>query len=123
MSSLKIKRVYEEVAESDGFRILVDRLWPRGMKKESAHIDLWLKIIAPSPDLRKWFCHDPKLFPTFKIKYLEELKTDPEKLEAIEEVKKRLQEGDVTLVYGAKDSVHNQAVVLLDFFKGGDWRR
>jgi uncharacterized protein YeaO (DUF488 family) len=115
--SIDIKRVYEEFSPNDGFRILVDRLWPRGVKKESANIDLWLKNIAPSPELRKWFCHDPALFDTFKKKYLEELTNDPEKMEAVDLVQKKLQDGNVTLVYGAKDPIHNQAVVLKEFFK------
>lgn len=107
--SLQIKRVYEEPAKADGFRILVDRLWPRGMKKEKAAIDLWLKEIAPSSELRKWFDHDPEKWTEFQKRYTKELKN---RTEAVDEVKQHLKTGNVTLVYSAKDEAHNQAVVL-----------
>lgn len=117
MTTIKMKRVYEEALPEDGFRVLVDRLWPRGIKKENAHIDLWMKNIAPSPELRKWFCHDPEKFEDFKIRYIEELETDPVKHEAIANVREKLQEGNVTFVYAAKDPVHNHVVVLKDFIE------
>ncbi|MGV3489080.1 MAG: DUF488 domain-containing protein [Tuberibacillus sp.] len=117
MFSLKTKRIYEGPETEDGFRVLVDRLWPRGIKKEKANIDLWLKNIAPSPELRKWFCHDPEKFEDFKARYLEELETDPEKHQAIALVHEKLREGNVTFVYAAKDPVYNHAVVLKDYFK------
>lgn len=112
--SLKIKRVYEGSSKEDGFRILVDRIWPRGMTKEKAAIDLWLKEIAPSTELRKWFDHDPEKFNDFKKRYQKELK---ENKEAVEQVKQQLKKGKVTLVYSAKDEEHNQAVVLKYFFQ------
>jgi len=110
-----IKRVYEEPKESDGTRILVDRLWPRGLKKENARVDLWLKEIAPSNELRKWFAHDPKKWTEFQARYKQELKSHAEQLDQLmQEVKK----GPVTLLYGAHDEEHNQAVVLERMLRG-----
>ena len=106
---LKLKRVYEAPHKDDGTRILVDRLWPRGLTKEKAKVDLWLKEIAPSTELRKWFGHDPSRWEEFKIRYLSELKG---KFEQIRLLKKELEKGVVTLVYGAKDEEHNEARVL-----------
>jgi uncharacterized protein YeaO (DUF488 family) len=106
---VKIKRVYEEPSKEDGTRILVDRLWPRGLTKEKAAIDLWLKEIAPSIELRKWFSHDPKKWNEFRKKYLQELKDNGEQVSILKE---RLKKGTVTLVYGAKDEEHNEAHVL-----------
>ncbi len=109
---ISIKRVYDGYKRGDGFRILVDRLWPRGESKEKAHIDLWLKEIAPSTELRKWFGHDPKKWADFKKKYHAELKDKNDLIkQIIDEAKKR----HVTLVYGAKDEEHNQAVALLEY--------
>jgi uncharacterized protein YeaO (DUF488 family) len=113
---LKIKRVYDSYETEDGFRILVDRLWPRGISKEKAHLDLWLKEIAPSDALRKWFGHDPERWTGFGAKYRRELvgKTD-----LVRQIRKLEREkGDVTLLYSAHDTLHNQAVVLLKFLKG-----
>jgi len=112
--AVKIKRVYEKPKKSDGMRILIDRLWPRGLTKQRAKIDLWLKDIAPSAALRQWFGHDPAKWPEFKKRYLKELKSDQE---AIKQIKERVKKGTVTLVYGAKDTEHNDAVVLKDYFK------
>jgi uncharacterized protein YeaO (DUF488 family) len=106
---LRIKRVYEPPDEHDGRRILVDRLWPRGLTKEKASIDLWLKDIAPSTELRKWFDHDPGRWEEFKERYLAELKGNTEQLRLL---KQELDKGVVTLVYAAKDEAHNQAVVI-----------
>lgn len=106
---MKIKRVYEKPEKEDGVRILIDRLWPRGLTKEKAKVDLWLKDIAPSTALRKWFGHDPAKWEEFKKKYLAELK---DKKELVKEIKSKGKEGPVTLVYGAKDEKHNDAVVL-----------
>ncbi len=106
---LKIKRVYDTPDKKDGYRILVDRIWPRGMKKENAKLNLWLKEIAPSTELRKWFGHDPKKWDEFQSRYRKEL---DENTDAVNQIKKQLSEGKVTLVYGAKDEAHNQAVVL-----------
>lgn len=109
---IKLKRVYEKSAKADGKRILVDRLWPRGLSRDDANIDMWLKEIAPSEGLRKWFHHDAEKWKEFKKRYLLELKT---KKEAIQVLKNELEAGPVTLVYGAKDEEHNQALVLKEF--------
>jgi uncharacterized protein YeaO (DUF488 family) len=106
---IKLKRVYETSAKKDGTRILVDRLWPRGLTKQKASVDIWLKEIAPSTELRKWFHHDPEKWKEFKQRYLMELKS---KKEQIELLKKQLKKGTVTLLYGAKDEEHNEALVL-----------
>ena len=109
---LKIKRVYEKPEKGDGKRILVDRLWPRGLTKEKASIDLWLKDIAPSTELRKWFGHDPDKWKEFKKRYHQELKNNKEQVSTLyEQLKKRV----VTLVYGAKDEQHNEAIVLKEW--------
>lgn len=107
--SIKIKRVYEKPDKEDGFRVLVDRLWPRGFTKEKAHVDLWLKEIAPSTELRKWFGHEPEKWPEFKKKYLQELKENEKPVSILRDY---LKKGTVTLVYAAKDQVHNEALVL-----------
>jgi uncharacterized protein YeaO (DUF488 family) len=109
---LKIKRVYEEPDNKDGMRILVDRLWPRGLTKQRASIDLWLKDIAPTTKLRKWFGHDPDKWKEFRKRYNDELKKNTDQVEI---VKKQLKKGTVTLVYGAKDEEHNEALVLKGF--------
>ena len=109
MKELKIKRVYEAPSLDDGVRILVDRLWPRGIKKEDAHIDFWDKEIAPSTELREWFGHKPELFEEFSKKNMQELKNHEDRLK---EIKEMLKTKNVTLVYGAKDTKDNQAVVL-----------
>ncbi len=112
MGTIKIKRAYEPPEKGDGIRILVDRLWPRGIKKEAAHFDHWLQAIAPSTELRKWFNHDVKRWNEFKTKYEKELTNAP----AVEELRTIIKEHKtVTLVYGAKDEQHNQAVVLKEF--------
>jgi len=104
-----IKRVYTEPQESDGTRILVDRLWPRGLTKEKAKVDLWLKEIAPSNELRKWFAHDPKKWTEFQARYAEELKSNAEPFAVL---KHEVGKGPVTLLYAAKDEEHNEAVIL-----------
>jgi uncharacterized protein YeaO (DUF488 family) len=104
-----IKRVYEQPDKGDGARILVDRLWPRGLTKEKAQIDLWLKEIAPSAELRKWFGHDPAKWAQFKTRYKAELDGKPELVALL---KQKIAGGKVTLVYGAKDEQHNQAKAL-----------
>lgn len=110
--SIAIKRVYEPFSKADGYRILVDRLWPRGIKKEGAHVDLWLKEVAPSTALRKWFNHEPEKWKSFLTKYRTELKESA----ALEELTALLrQHKTVTLLYGAKDEQHNQAVALKQF--------
>ena len=112
---IKIKRVYEAAAEDDGFRILVDRLWPRGISKEKAKIDLWLKEVAPSNELRKWFAHDPEKWGEFKKKYGEELAAKQELLKEVRRIEK--EKGMVTLVYSARDMEHNNAVALRAVFE------
>jgi len=107
--NIRIKRVYEEPDASDGKRILVDRLWPRGLTKEKARVDRWLKDVAPSTELRKWFAHDPAKWAEFRTRYLEELKKDKEQLSLL---RQEAAKGTVTLVYGARDQQHNEAVVL-----------
>jgi uncharacterized protein YeaO (DUF488 family) len=110
---IQLKRIYEEPDEKDGYRILVDRLWPRGVSKEKAHLDLWLKDIAPSTELRKWFNHDPDKWNQFQKKYLKELK---ENKEAVDTLKEHLKKGTITLLYAAKDEAHNEAEVLKEYF-------
>ena len=107
--SIQIKRVYEQPDAGDGTRILVDRLWPRGLTKEKAKVDLWLKDVAPSTELRKWFAHDPAKWAEFQTRYREELKKDKEQ---ISQLKQEAAKGPITLVYGARDQEHNEAVVL-----------
>ena len=118
---IKIKRIYNPAAEDDGFRILVDRLWPRGLTKEKAKIDLWLKEIAPSDQLRKWYAHDPKKWNEFRKKYFKELDLRKELAhQIIQETKKR----DVTLLYSSKEEKINNAVALKEYIairkKGGE---
>jgi len=111
---IKIKRIYDPASPNDGKRILVDRLWPRGIRKDEARIDEWLKDIAPSNDLRKWFSHDPSKWQKFKKRYEKELKNKSVILETIrEEAKTNM----VTLLYAAKDVRHNNAVVLKEIFE------
>lgn len=113
---LKVKRIYEPTGKGDGFRVLVDRLWPRGVSKERAQADLWLKEIGPSDALRKWFGHDPKRWKEFAAKYRKELIA---KKDLVQELKKlEAEHGTVTLLYSAHDEEHNQAVALREFLKG-----
>ncbi len=106
---VKIKRVYEEPGASDGTRVLIDRLWPRGLSKRKANVEFWLKEIAPSDDLRKWFGHDPNKWEEFKKRYYEELKEKKIELLKLKELQER---GNLTLVYGARDEKHNNAIAL-----------
>ncbi len=112
---IKLKRVYEKPSRNDGFRILVDRLWPRGLTKERAAVKLWLKDVAPSTELRKWFGHDPAKWKQFQVRYRKELR---EKKESVMLLKEKCEEHTVTLVYGAKDEEHNEAVVLKSILDG-----
>ena len=113
---IQVKRVYEEAAKGDGYRILVDRLWPRGLTKEKAHVDQWMKEIAPSDALRKWYGHEPEKWPEFEKRYRTEL---TEKKELFTEIKRLEKEhGKVTLLFGRKDEKQNQAVVLAKMLKG-----
>lgn len=111
---IKIKRIYEKADKEDGFRILVDRLWPRGFTKENAAVDLWLKEIAPTTELRKWFNHMPERWAGFKKQYRSEIQSNKEPLSQLKEY---LQKGNITLVYAAKDEKHNAALVLLEELK------
>lgn len=107
---LRIKRIYETPAEDDGFRVLVDRLWPRGQTKEKAALDLWAKDLAPSPELRQWFHHEPEKWPEFQARYAEELDRAEAK---VAEFRAAIQDrARVTLLYGAKSDERNQAVAL-----------
>jgi uncharacterized protein YeaO (DUF488 family) len=106
---IKMKRVYDPPDPEDGKRILIDRLWPRGIKKENLKMDEWLKEIAPSDKLRKWFSHDPKKYEGFKKRYIQELQDQPEILKRI---KSEARKGTVTILFSAKDTEHNNATVL-----------
>lgn len=109
MKTIQIKRIYEEASSDDGYRILVDRLWPRGISKERAKLNDWEKEVAPSAELRKWFGHQPERFEEFKKLYKKELK---EKTEELQRIQHLAQKQKITLLYSAKDTQMNQAVVL-----------
>ena len=111
---IKTKRAYEKSAKDDGTRVLVDRLWPRGITKKAAGIDEWLREIAPSDKLRKWFAHDPEKWQGFERKYVKELEG---KRNLIEKLKGTSRTGMLTLLYSAKDELHNQAAVLKEFLE------
>ena len=111
---VKTKRAYDPPSRDDGRRILVDRLWPRGVRKEDAGIDEWMKDIAPSNELRKWFAHDPAKWPEFKKRYFSELKKKPELLERLRD---EAGKGTVTLLFAAKDAEHNNAIVLRELIE------
>jgi len=106
---IKLKRAYEKPAKDDGERILVERLWPRGVTKAQAKLDLWLKEIAPSTELRKWFGHDPDKWVEFRQRYLKELRRNADLIKLL---KRKAKEGTITLVYAARDEAHNGALVL-----------
>jgi uncharacterized protein YeaO (DUF488 family) len=112
--SLTIKRVYEPPDASDGVRVLVDRLWPRGLSKDKAKVDRWMKELAPSDALRRWFGHDPAKWADFRKRYQAELRAGSELVKALAAATQR---GRVTLLYAARDEQHNNAVVLADFIK------
>jgi uncharacterized protein YeaO (DUF488 family) len=113
---LKLKRVYEEPSREDGFRILVERLWPRGLSKGRASVNLWLKDVAPSPELRKWFGHDPARWEQFRERYWVELR---QKEDLVSLLRQKGKDGTVTLVYAARDEQHNSAVALKKFLELG----
>ena len=112
---IKIKRIYDPCDPDDGWRVLVDRIWPRGISKERAHLDEWRKELAPSSELREWFCHIPEKFAEFSIAYRAELDNNPEIQKLIMQILEKSTISQVTLLYSAKDSEHNQAVVLRDY--------
>jgi uncharacterized protein YeaO (DUF488 family) len=110
-----IKRIYEHRASGDGYRMLVDRLWPRGLSKDKAHIDLWLRDIGPSNELRRWFGHDPAKWKSFKFKYEQELKDKQQQIAELKQLERKHKK--ITLVYSARDEQHNQAVVIASVLK------
>ena len=110
-----IKRIYEKPSDADGFRILVDRLWPRGMSKKDAKVDLWLKEIAPGDDLRKWFSHDPEKWDEFRRRYFKELDALTGKEGLLGVIAEHARKGIVTLLFAAKDEDHNNAVALMEY--------
>jgi uncharacterized protein YeaO (DUF488 family) len=111
---IRLKRAYDQPAAADGFRVLVERLWPRGVKKEAAALDLWLKDVAPSTELRQWFGHEPARWEEFRRRYREELQGRPAALAVLRE---KVRAGEVTLVYGSRDEEHNAAVALKQFLE------
>lgn len=111
---VRLKRVYEELSPDDGKRVLVERLWPRGVSKEEAHVDLWLKDIAPSPELRKWFGHDPEKWEEFRKLYWQELDRNHS---VVSKLRDLIQQSDVTFIYAAHDEVHNSAVILKEYLE------
>ncbi|HEY7783643.1 MAG TPA: DUF488 domain-containing protein [Pyrinomonadaceae bacterium] len=112
--NITIKRAYQQPDRADGVRVLVDRLWPRGLTKEKANIDLWLKDIAPSTQLRKWFGHDPEKWRGFRGRYITELR---HKDDLVKFLKEKARETKITLIYGARDQKHNEALVLKKFLE------
>ena len=114
MPEISLKRAYEPASPADGARILVERLWPRGITRERAAIELWLKDVSPSPALREWYGHEPQKWPEFRRRYLQELKDNPE---AVAELRKRVKQGRVTFVYAAKDEERNSARVLKEYLE------
>lgn len=116
--TIQLKRIYDK-SETKGVRVLTDRVWPRGMSKENANLDHWLKEVAPTTELRKWFNHDTKLYGAFKEKYEKELRDNQEQKEAFQKLTDIVKENDdVVLLYGAKDEQHNQAVILKELLEG-----
>ncbi len=109
--AVRLKRIYEPVAPEDGARYLVERLWPRGLRREDAHLTAWLRDVAPSPELRRWFGHDPTRWEEFRRRYRAEL-AQPEKRALVQELVTAARRGPVTLVFAARDTEHNAAVVL-----------
>lgn len=115
MKSINIKRVYDDKSQDDGYRVFIDRLWPRGVKKEDAHFDEWLKDLAPSTELRKWFDHDPDRFDEFRKRYKKELQ---EHKDDLDKLRKRAKTEKITLLYAAKDEEMNNAVVVKEILEG-----
>ena len=113
---VRVGRAYEPPAGGDGHRVLIDRLWPRGISREQAELDAWEKELSPSAELRQWFGHDPARFDEFRRRYVEELRAQRPRLAAL---RRRAREGTLTLVYGAKDTEHNDAVVVAGVLRRG----
>lgn len=117
--NVKLKRAYDEPMATDGIRVLVDRLWPRGVKKQVAAIDLWAKDIAPSTELRKWFGHDPARWKEFERRYTAEIR---QHVELLDKIRKLALRGIVTLIYAARDREHNEAIIIRDMLVGQEVR-
>jgi uncharacterized protein YeaO (DUF488 family) len=113
---VRLKRAYEPAAPTDGYRVLIDQLWPRGVSRQQAKLDGWEKELAPSAELRQWFGHEPRRFPEFRRRYIAELRTKRPRLTAL---RRRAREGTLTLVYSAHDTEHNDAVVLAEVLRRG----
>jgi len=116
LPALHIKRAYDDAAPDDGYRVLIDRMWPRGVSRERAHIDEWARDLAPSSNLRKWFGHRPERFDEFRQRYRSELAAHAD---AVDALRRRAADGPVTIVYGARDREHNNAVVLAELLRDG----
>ncbi|MGH3026522.1 MAG: DUF488 domain-containing protein [Gaiellaceae bacterium] len=114
--NVRLKRAYDTASPSDGYRVLIDRLWPRGISKQKAHLDAWEKELAPSNELRTWFGHEPERFDEFRRRYVDELRVQRPLLTGL---RRRARAGTVTLVYAAHDEEHNDAVVLADVLRRG----
>jgi uncharacterized protein YeaO (DUF488 family) len=114
MATIRLKRAYEEPSRGDGLRILVERLWPRGLSRERADVDVWLKDIAPSPELRRWFGHEPDKWEEFRRRYWAELDAKPE---AVAELRRKARDEPVTFVYAARDEQHNGALALKEYLR------
>ena len=113
---IRLKRAYEPASPSDGYRVLIDRLWPRGLSKQRAKLDEWEKELSPSTELRTWFGHEPSRFPEFRRRYISELRY---KRQRLSELRRRARQGTLTLVYSAHDTEHNDAVVLAEVLRRG----
>jgi uncharacterized protein YeaO (DUF488 family) len=113
---VRLKRAYDPAASADGYRVLIDRLWPRGVSRERAKLDDWEKELSPSMELRQWFGHDPRRFEEFRRRYIEELRAQRPRLTAL---RRRARDGTLTLVYSAQDTEHNDAVVLAEVLRRG----
>jgi uncharacterized protein YeaO (DUF488 family) len=115
-ADVRAKRVYEPAAADDGYRVLVDHIWPRGVSRAHARLDEWAKALAPSDELRRWFDHVPERFPAFRSRYLDELKSRTAELDAL---RARARQGRVTILYAARDEEHNNAVVVAEALRDG----
>ncbi|MEZ5077549.1 MAG: DUF488 family protein [Solirubrobacterales bacterium] len=113
---VRLKRAYDPAAPEDGYRVLVDRLWPRGVSREEARLDAWVRELSPSPALRRWFGHDPDRFEGFRQRYVDQLRAHRSELSAL---RRRARTGRLTLVYAARDTEHNDAVVLAEVLRRG----
>jgi uncharacterized protein YeaO (DUF488 family) len=115
-SDVRVKRIYDPAEPGDGYRVLIDHIWPRGISKQHAHLDEWARELAPSDELRKWFDHVPERFDEFRARYRDELAAHREQ---VEELRRRARKGPLTIVYAARDTDHNNAVVLAELISDG----